>query len=135
MSKKNQISHKEKDQPLDSRLVEAAANRRKEWRFTLPLSAQVEGTLPGGEAFQEKTVLENISSTGAFFGLDSGITLGARLFLIIDLPTEITEGKPVRLRLEGVTVRLLKLTGKPKKQGIAMNFGEEYRFTTEEAET
>ena len=33
-------------------------NRRREWRFELPLPAEIEGQLPQGKQFREKTVLE-----------------------------------------------------------------------------
>jgi len=132
MSKKNPTTDNNSDLEMSGSLVEAASNRRKEWRFALPLNAVVEGSLPDGKSFREDTILENISSTGAYFGLDAKITVGCRLTLIIDLPARLTEGKAVRLRLEGSTVRLQRLHDQPKQQGIALNFEEEYQFSTEE---
>ena len=109
-------------------LEEMIRNRRKEWRFDLPLPAMVEGELPAGKAFHEKTTLKNISSSGAYFTLDSGVTVGSKLNLIIDLPPSLTEGKKVKLRLGGLTLRLTKAGGRGKKQGIALCFDEDYRF-------
>lgn len=112
-------------------LAEMIRNRRGEWRFDLPLPVMVEGKLPQGDTFHEKTTLQNISSGGAYFTLDSGVTVGTKLNLIIDLPPNLTEGKRVRLRLGGLTVRLSKSTGVGKKQGIALCFDEDYEFISE----
>jgi hypothetical protein len=119
---------------IDPALLEMIRNRRKEWRFELPLPAMVEGELPVGQAFHEKTTLKNISSGGAYFTLDSGVTVGSKLNLIIDLPPNLTEGKKVKLRLGGLTVRLNKASGPGKKQGIALCFDEDFQFLTEEEE-
>ncbi len=113
-------------------LAELIRNRRGEWRFDLPLPAMVEGILPQGDTFHEKTTLQNISSGGAYFTLDSGVTVGTKLNLIIDLPPSLTEGKRVRLRLGGLTVRLSKSTSVGKKQGIALRFDEDYEFISED---
>ena len=133
MTKKIETSNQTPENKIDSNLAEIVPNRRREWRFTLPLPAEVEGRLPDGKAFREKTSLENISSTGAYFGLDAPITVGARLCLIVQLPERLTEGTTIRLRLEGQTVRLQRLMGKPKKQGIALKFDEEFQFVNEGA--
>lgn len=115
-------------------LAELIRNRRNEWRFDLPLPAMVEGVLPQGDTFHEKTTLQNISSGGAYFTLDSSVTVGSKLNLIIDLPPNLTEGKRVRLRLAGLTVRLSRSASVGKKQGIALRFDEDYEFITENQE-
>ncbi len=121
-------SSKKNTHPED--LAQIAKDRRREWRFHLPLDAVVEGTLPDGNKFKEHTKLENISSSGAFFGLDSGITLGSKLVLVVDLPKKIMEGDKTLLRLSGSIVRLKKISGE-KKQGIALAFDEEYEFLSD----
>ena len=129
MSKKTEKTENSAGMKIEGSLAEVIPNRRTEWRFALPLPALVEGKVPGGNVFQEETVLKDISSTGAYFGLDQGITVGTHLQIIIDLPERLTEGKKVRLRLEGTAVRLQKLTGEgQKKQGIALKFDEEFLF-------
>jgi len=120
-----------KQSPPPEELSQIAKDRRREWRFNLPLDVVVEGTLPDGNIFQEQTKLENISSTGAFFGLDSAVTIGSKLTLIIDLPEKITEGDKTLLRLIGNIVRLKKIAGE-KNQGIALVFVEEYEFLRDE---
>ncbi len=121
-----------KDSSIRRTLAKLLSNRRKEWRFDLPLSAIVEGKLPKGKPFQEKIVLENISSGGAYFCLDSGVTVGSKLNLVIDLPKELTEGEKVKLCLGGLTVRLQEPEAKGKKQGVAICFDEDFRFFLEE---
>lgn len=113
-------------------LAKLFSNRRSEWRFELPLPAQVEGEFPRGKKFKEKTTVKNISSGGAYFCLDSGITVGSKLNLVIDLPSKLTEGKKVKLKLGGLTVRLNKLQRGDKKQGIALSFDEEYEFISDQ---
>lgn len=105
----------------------AEINRRKEWRLELPLSAEVEGQLPQGKSFKEKTTLENISSEGAYFGLDSKITIDSKLSLLIELPSHLSEGKKIQLYLGGHAVRLEKLCKKQKNQGIALKFDKEFK--------
>jgi hypothetical protein len=107
--------------------TDVAVDRRDEWRFELPLPAVVEG-----KSFKEKTLLENISSTGAYFCLDSGVTVGSKLNLVIEVPSELSPDKKVKLQLGGLTVRLEKPTKKGKKQGVAIQFSKKFKFITEE---
>jgi c-di-GMP-binding flagellar brake protein YcgR len=101
-------------------------NRRREWRLDLPLTAEIEGKLPHGKKFREATKLENISSGGAYFCMDSGVVVGSRLNLIIELPRKLTDGKKMRMRLGGITVRLEKPDKKTKKQGVAVRFRKDF---------
>lgn len=103
-------------------------NRRREWRFELPLTAIVEGTLPQGKNFKEVAKLENISSTGAYFCLDSGVVVGSKLNVVIELPKELTESQGLKLQIGGMTVRLEKPNKKNKKQGVAVRFNKEFKF-------
>jgi len=105
-----------------------AINRRREWRFELPLEAVVEGMMPQGKKFKEVSTLENISSGGAYFYLDSGVIVGSKLNLVIDLPKELTEGKKIKLQVGGITVRLEKSQKKDKKQGVAVRLSKDFKF-------
>jgi c-di-GMP-binding flagellar brake protein YcgR len=106
-------------------------NRRREWRLDLPLIAEIEGKLPYGKKFREATKLENISSGGAYFCIDSGVVVGSKLNLIIELPRKLTEGKKMRMRLGGITVRLEKPNKRSKKQGVAVRFSKNFRVIPE----
>jgi hypothetical protein len=103
-------------------------NRRREWRFDLPLPAVVEGRLPQGQKFKEKARLQNISSTGAFMCLDSGVVVGTKLKLWIDIPKEATGGKRVRIQIGALTIRLEKPDVRGKKQGVAVRFSKDFKF-------
>jgi c-di-GMP-binding flagellar brake protein YcgR len=107
------------------------ANRRREWRLELPLTTLIEGRLPHGEKFTESTTLRNISATGAYFCLDSGVVVGSRLNLMIDLPGGLTGGKKVKLNLGGITVRLEQPDQKGKRQGVAIRFSKDFKFIEE----
>lgn len=114
--------------PLKKVVVPVDVNRRREWRFELPLTAVVEGKLPQGGSFKETAKLENISSGGAYFCLDSGVIVGSKIKLAIELPKELTEGKKVKLRVGGMTIRLEKPNTKRKKQGVAVHFSKDFEF-------
>lgn len=111
-----------------SELKKLINNRRKEWRLSLPLSGVIEGKLPDGESFNEPTVIDNISSDGAYFQLQAKVTIGTKIHLTLDLPSRLTEGKPTKLRLSGVAVRVEKSPNSSKKQGVAVEFDKKYKF-------
>jgi c-di-GMP-binding flagellar brake protein YcgR len=132
MKKESQKSTDEKTSKTILPRIDRKADRRQEWRFELPLSAIVEGTLPEGSKFKEETILENISSGGAYFSLESGVTVGSKLNLVVEIPSKVTGGKKTKLCLGGLTVRLQKLDKEGKKQGIALSFDEDFQFEGEE---
>jgi len=103
-------------------------NRRKEWRLDIPISATVKGKLPTGKNFSEKTKINNISSGGAYLGLDAGITVDTKLMLFIEIPSKLTDGKKAKLSLSGHTVRIEKAEKKDKKNNVAVRFDKEYKF-------
>ncbi|MCX6568200.1 MAG: PilZ domain-containing protein [Candidatus Aminicenantes bacterium] len=120
MTKKAAPKKKTKPVPKDLEI-----NRRREWRFEFPLEAFVEGSLADGNRFKEETRLENISSGGAFFTLDSGVVVGSKLNLYIELPEKLADGKRLKLRIGGITVRLEKPDKKAKHQGVAVRFSDD----------
>ncbi len=130
MKKDNSNKKPKKDSKVILTRIDRKSDRRQEWRFELPLEAMVEGTLPNGKKFREDTIVENISSGGAYFSIDSGLTLESKLELIIELPEKVTGREKTILRLEGRTVRLEKLDKKQKTQGIALSFDEEFQFVS-----
>lgn len=100
-------------------------NRRREWRFDFPLETLIEGSLADGAKFKEQTKLENISSGGAYFTLDSGVVVGSKLNLFIELPDKLADGKRLSMRVGGITVRLEKPDKKTKRQGVAVRFSDD----------
>jgi c-di-GMP-binding flagellar brake protein YcgR len=120
MTKKAAPKKKKKPLPKDLEI-----NRRREWRFDFPLEAFVEGSLADGNKFKEETRLENISSGGAYFSLDSGVVVGSKLNLYIELPEKLADGKRLKLRIGGITVRLEKPDKKSKHQNVAVRFSDD----------
>jgi c-di-GMP-binding flagellar brake protein YcgR len=112
-------------------------NRREEFRLEIPLSAIIEGTFVNGHSFSEKALIHNISSTGAYFELEALVTVGTKLVLQINLPSSLSKEKKLNLSLKGKVVRLEKTGKNEKKQGVALNFDEEFnneeiQFITED---
>ncbi|MEX2739761.1 MAG: PilZ domain-containing protein [Candidatus Wukongarchaeota archaeon] len=118
----------------DKNAASIEINRRREWRFDLPLPVKIEGKLPQGKKFKESTKIENISSKGVYFSLDSGVIIGSKLNLVIDMPKELGGDKKLKLCLGGLTVRLEELDEKTKKQGVALRFHKKYKIMPEDAE-
>jgi c-di-GMP-binding flagellar brake protein YcgR len=112
----------------DKDIANIEINRRREWRFDLPLPVRIEGKLPQGKKFKEITKIENISSKGVYFSLDSGVIIGSKLNLVIDMPKELGGDKKLKLCLGGLTVRLEELNEKTKKQGVALRFHKKYKI-------
>ncbi len=129
---KKTAAKKTSEKAKDAASVEV--NRRREWRFDLPLPAKIEGKLPRGKIFKESTKIENISSKGVYFSLDSGVIIGSKLNLVIDMPKELGGGKKLKLCLGGLTVRLEELDKKTKKQGVALRFHKNYKILTKDLE-
>lgn len=111
---------------------DSKANRRREWRLELPLPVKIEGKLPDGKKFHEETTIENISAKGVYFSLDSGVIIGSRLNLVIDLPRELAGNKELKLCIGGLTVRLEEKEKKGKKQGVALRFQKKYKIIPSE---
>lgn len=120
MTKKAAPRKKAKPVPEDLEI-----NRRREWRFDFPLGTLIEGSAADGAKFKEETHIENISSGGAYFSLDSGVVVGSKLNLYIELPEKLADGKKLRLRIGGITVRLEKPDKKTKRQGVAVRFSDD----------
>ncbi|MBA7486459.1 hypothetical protein ES707_22018 [subsurface metagenome] len=93
-----------------------------------PTTSSWEGMFPLGKKFKESTKIENISSKGVYFSLDSGVIIGSKLNLVIDMPKELGAGKKLKLCLGGLTVRLEELDKKTKKQGVALRFHKNYKI-------
>ena len=128
--KKKTSSKKSSEQAIS--FLESKINRRTEWRFELPLDAMVEGQLPQGKEFAEQIKVNNISSGGAFFCLDSGVIVGSKLVVTIELPEELTKGTKQKLSLHGTIVRLEEADIKEKKQGVAVRFSKKFSVISEE---
>jgi len=128
---RKKTSEREVSSPIQPKI-----NRRKEWRLELPLAGVAEGKLPKEKKkFKEVMTLENISSGGAYFYLDSGIIIGSKINLVIALPDKLSEGKKkFKLCLGGITVRLEEANKLSKKHGVAVRFSESYNISPHKKE-
>ena len=51
--------------------------------------------------------------------------MGSKLNLYIELPEKLADGKKMRMRIGGITVRLEKPNKKAKRQGVAVRFSDD----------
>jgi len=98
----------------------------KEHGFTFPLPTLVEGLDLTGSSFQEETTLTYISHQRSTFSLKSGVTLGTRLKLIIDLPKKLSEDKNLKLALKGKVVSIEMGNRQTSKKNITVKFESKY---------
>ncbi|UCC38488.1 MAG: PilZ domain-containing protein [Candidatus Aminicenantes bacterium] len=131
MTKKTAAKKAPSKKKTKKEIADLKFNRRREWRFDLPLPAEVEGKLPQGKKFKETITLNNISCQGAYFCLDSGVVVGSKLNLAIDIPDELSGSKNLKLLLGGLTIRLEEPDKREKKQGLAIRFNKKFRIITD----
>jgi len=98
----------------------------KEHGFTFPLPTVVEGLDLAGASFQEETTLTYISHQRSTFPLKSGVTLGTRLKLIIDLPKKLSDDRNLKLALKGKVVSIELGSRQTAKKNITVKFESKY---------
>lgn len=110
--------------PAAQRCLLAITERRGRKRFPLklPLSVRPSGVSPAGEILAE---CRDVSSQGVYFFLREPLNRGSLVELLLTLPSEITQGEPVRVRCEARVQRTESL--KEGRVGIAAKI-ERYRF-------
>ena len=106
-------------------------NTSKEHGFTFPLPTMVEGMDIGGTTFREETTLSYISHQRSTFPLKSGVTLGTRLKLIIDLPKKLSEDQSLKLAIKGRVVAIELEERQNVKKKISVKFESRYIITPE----
>ena len=95
---------------------------RKRYPLRLPLAVRPAGVLPAGAI---PTQCRDVSSHGVYFFLEQSISIGSTLELTLTLPSEITQGEPVRVRCEAQVKRTEPI--EEGRVGIAAKI-ERYRF-------
>jgi hypothetical protein len=103
-------------------LVITERRSRKRYPLRLPLSVRPKGVSPAGEILTE---CRDVSSHGVYFFLGEPINSGSTLELTLTLPSEITQGEPVRVRCEAQVQRTETI--EEGRVGIAAKI-ERYRF-------
>lgn len=98
----------------------------KERCFDLSLPIVVKGLDVAGKEFQEHTELQTISSQLATFWIDSGVIIGSKLNLSLEVPRTLILENQMRLILSGDVV-FIKEDG-PKKHLISVRLDKNYKF-------
>lgn len=84
-----------------------------------------------GNMFQEQTELASISSQEAIFSLNSGVTIGLRLQLYLDIPKTLILENQLRMLLSGkVSYVRAESNNKGKKQTIIIELDNNFRINS-----
>ncbi len=89
--------------------------RRRARRFTVGWEVSVKGMGDDGLSFDEAGVLENLSSTGAFFYLTRPLRIGAKLEVSIKVPFR-------RENWMRYSAEVVRIESGRRRIGIAMKF-------------
>jgi hypothetical protein len=98
----------------------------KEKGFKLPLSTTVEGIDKAGNKFSEKTILSYISPSGSSFWLDTPVSNGVDLRLMIDLPPKLKENKDLKMIIKGKVIFVENAVEQNAKSRISLRFDNKY---------
>lgn len=98
----------------------------KEKGFKLPLSTTVEGIDKAGNKFSEKTILSYISPSGSSFWLDTPVSNGVDLRLMIDLPPKLRENKDLKMIIKGKVIFVENAVEQNAKSRISLRFDNKY---------
>lgn len=105
-----------------------AAKRERSFRLSLP--TLVRGVDAYGNTFQEQTELASISSQEAIFTLNSGVTIGSRLQLFLDVPKTLILENHLRMLLSGKVSYVGAESNKGKKQMITLELDKNYKINS-----
>ena len=104
----------------------------KERGFNLPLPTRVIGQDPEGKNFEEQTSLSYISHQGSSFWLNTIISEGCDLKLIIDLPPKLSQHQNLKLIIKGKVIFIEAATEQNPKQRISIKFENKYIIMEED---
>lgn len=107
-------------------------SKQSEKGFKLPLPAIIEGINKFGTTFKEKTTLSYISHQGCSFWLMNDVAIGQELKLSIDLPSTLSEGKKLKLKIKGKVAFIEATPSKDLRQRISLRFENKYIIKAEE---
>ena len=98
----------------------------KEKGFNLSLPTLVKGKTAAGENFEEKTLLSYISHSGTSFWLTNNVLIDSKLKLIIDLPPKLSDGKELKLIINGNVIFVESSKNQNAKQRVSLKFENKY---------
>ena len=100
----------------------------QERSFDLSLPIIVKGLDATGREFQEQTELQTISSQMATFWIDSGVTIGSKINLCLEVPKTIILEKQIRLLLSGDIIFIKEDGRDHKKNLISVRLDKNYKI-------
>ena len=102
----------------------------RERNFEVSLSTLVTGHNASGREFKERTKLTSISSEKAIFKLDSGVMIGSKLYLTLDIPKTIILETHLKLNISGNVSFVKAVQNGKKKQLIFLKLDKNYKIRT-----
>lgn len=123
---------KEAVMPDKISVEDISLSKQSEKGFKLPLPAIIEGINKFGTTFKEKTTLSYISHQGCSFWLMNDVAIGQELKLSIDLPSTLSEGKKLKLKIKGKVAFIEATPSKDLRQRISLRFENKYIIKAEE---
>jgi len=108
----------------------AARAAKRERSFKLSLLTLVRGIDAYGNPFQEQTELVSISSQEAMFTLNSGVIIGSRLQLLLEVPKTLILENQLRMLISGRVSYVRAEQNKGKKQMIVLDLDKNYRINS-----
>lgn len=108
----------------------AAGVAKRERSFELSLPTLVSGFDAYGNEFKEHTELSSISSQIAIFRLNSGVTIGTRLNLSLDVPKTFLLESHLKLELSGKVTYVKEEHESDKKQLISLRLDKNFKIHT-----
>jgi hypothetical protein len=101
---------------------------KKERSFDLSLPTLVSGIDATGNEFKEYTELASISAQEAVFWLDSGVTIGSKLKLSLDVPKTVLLESDLKLEITGRVTFVKADQSSEKKQLISLRLEKKYKI-------
>jgi len=108
----------------------AAEVAKRERSFELSLPTLVSGFDAYGNEFSEHTELSSISSQMAMFRLNSGVTIGTRLILSLDVPKTYLLENNLKMELSGRVTYVKEEHNSDKKQLISLHLDKNFKIHT-----
>lgn len=113
---------------INKHLAQTSRTPNQERIFDLSLPVMVKGVDASGNEFQERTELNTISSQLATFWIDSGVTIGSKLDLCLEVPKTIILEQQIRLLLSGDVIFVKADSQNHKKHLISVRLDKNYKI-------
>ena len=105
----------------------ATSVEEREQKFELSLPTLVTGLDASGNEIEENTELSSISATEAIFTLESGVIIGSRLNLSLEIPKTLFLENHLKLQVSG-KVAFVQVDQNQRKQIIALRLDQNYKI-------